>query len=62
MNKNKSPSDLTKGATAENSPQLTEAELGKVAGGFDIKIGDIKGESMDSKHPAPIEILSFKKP
>ncbi len=60
MSKNKSPSDLTKGSTAENSPQLTEAELDKVSGG--LKIGDIKGESTDDKHPEPIEILSFKKP
>ncbi len=60
MSKSKSPSDLTKGSTEANSPELTEAELSKVSGGF--KIGDIKGESQDDKHPEPIVILSFKKP
>jgi hypothetical protein len=35
--------------------ELTEKELGKVSGG--LKLGDIKGESIDDKHKDWIEIL-----
>ena len=40
---------------------LTEEELGQVSGGF-LKLGNIKGESLDDKHKDEIEVLSFRKP
>jgi hypothetical protein len=44
-------SDLSKGSSPKTSPALTESELDKVSGGLGfLKIGDIKGESMDDKH------------
>jgi hypothetical protein len=54
------PSDLTKGSTAGTSPQLTERDLDQVSGG--LKIGEVKGESGDVKHPEEIHVSSFKKP
>jgi hypothetical protein len=35
--------------------ELTEQELGKVSGG--VKIGDVKGETIDDKHKDWIEVL-----
>lgn len=60
MDKNKKPSDLTKGASPKTSPELTESDLSKVAGGAGafLKLGDIKGESSDDKHKDTIEISS----
>ena len=40
---------------------LTEEELSQVSGEF-LKLGDIKGESIDDKHKDEIEVLSFRKP
>lgn len=48
-NANSSKDELIK--TNKNNIELTESELGRVSGGFDIK-----GESVDSKHKDEIHI------
>jgi hypothetical protein len=60
MDKSKKPSDLTTGASPKTSPELTESDLSKVAGGAGVflKLGDIKGESTDDKHKGEIFIES----
>jgi hypothetical protein len=52
MGTNKRPSDLTKGSSTKTTPQLSETDLDKVTGGTGVflKLGDIKGESLDDKH------------
>ena len=54
------PDDLIRSNTVE----LTEEELGSVSGGQDlfVKLGDIKGESLDDKHKGEIHIESLKPP
>ena len=58
MEKSKKPSDLTKGSSPKNAPELTERELGKVSGGATmfLKLDAIKGASQDDQHPRSIEI------
>jgi hypothetical protein len=61
MEKSKKPSDLTKGSSPKNAPELTESELGKVSGGATmfLKLDGIKGESQDDKHKDTISVSSF---
>jgi hypothetical protein len=44
--------------TSKGKIELTEAELSRVSGG--IKLGDIKGETIDDKHKDWIEVLSYR--
>jgi hypothetical protein len=61
MEKSKKPGELTKGSSPKTSPELKESELNKVSGGSPfLKIGDIKGESLDDKHKDEIHISSLK--
>jgi hypothetical protein len=56
------PAPVPAAKRAETGEELSDEELESVAGGAaDIfaKIGDIKGESMDTAHKGEIEIESF---
>ena len=55
MSKNKTaskPSDLTKGASKQSSPELSERDLAKVSGG--LKFDGVAGESVDKDHKATL--------
>ena len=52
------PADTLLKTSRKKDIELTEKELGKVSGG--LKLGDIKGESIDDKHKDWIEGLSYK--
>jgi hypothetical protein len=43
--------------TSEGRIELAEKELTRVTGG--LKLGDIKGESVDSKHKGEIDVLAW---
>lgn len=54
------PDDLIKSNIKDGEIELTEKELRQVAGGDFIKLGDIKGESLDDKHKGSLHIESFR--
>jgi hypothetical protein len=58
--KTHSPSTLAK-TGKKAGIELTEGQLGQVAGGF-LKIDGVEGESADSKHKGEIEALSYSIP
>jgi len=49
--------DLLTTTTRAGRIGLTEQELSRAVGGF--KLGDIKGESVDSKHKGEIDVLAW---
>jgi len=59
MRKARKSRDHLTTTTDEGRIELAEKELTRVTGG--LKLGDIKGESIDDKHKDWIEVLSWSR-